>query len=102
MREKVLSKWFCSGSLFHVDVFSLQESVFVTLLYLIIADAVPAAGLSRQSLQILDPKLQKKKPEASDECSLLTFLKTTDCADDEAVTALYLYIDPVLEAALGL
>lgn len=74
----------------------LVPHFFSTWLYLIIADAVPAAGLIRHRLQILDPKLQNENQTHQDKCRRLTVSSlTTDRAP-------YLHVDPVLEAALGL
>lgn len=71
-----------------------ENTVVILWLYLIIADAVPAAALTGQSLQILDPEL-RNKAEVSDE----PHGRTPDHVDG---TAPYLHVHAVLEAALGL
>lgn len=84
--------WQDEKSIFRVSW--LQQAALC--FYLIIADAVPAACLIWQSLQILDPKLQNE-PDALEVCSWSFFsnnrLSWCDCA-------LYLHINPILKTAL--
>lgn len=61
--RKALSGVAAHCSLFQINIIFLQDSVLQ--LYLIITNAIPAAGLIRQSLQVLDAKLQSEQ-EASD------------------------------------
>lgn len=74
-------------------------------LYLIIADAVPAAPLIRQSLQILDPELPNmnhtRQTDRSAQPTYIFPVLTTGRAD-EAAAALHLHVDAVLKAALRL